>query len=77
MIDGFTPEQRFFLSYAQAWRNVYRPELARLVALTDPHSLPKFRVLGPLSNLPEFAEAFGCHAGDPMVIAPEKRTEVW
>jgi predicted metalloendopeptidase len=77
IIDGFTAEQRFFLSYAQAWRNVYRPELARLVALSDPHSLPKYRVLGPLSNLPEFAQSFGCAAGDPMVIDESKRTEVW
>ena len=76
-IDGFTPEQRFFLSFAQIWRNVYRPELTRLVALTDPHSLPHWRVVGPLGNIPEFAQAFGCQAGDPMVIAPEKRTEVW
>jgi predicted metalloendopeptidase len=76
-IDGFTPDQRFFLSFAQIWRNVYRPELTRLVALTDPHSLPHWRVVGPLGNIPEFAQAFGCQAGDPMVIAPEKRTQVW
>jgi predicted metalloendopeptidase len=76
-IDGFTPEQRFFLSFAQIWRNVYRPELTRLVSLTDPHSLPHWRVFGPLANIPEFAQAFGCQSGDPMVIAPVKRTEVW
>ena len=76
-IGGFTPDQRFFLSFAQIWRNVYRPELTRLVALTDPHSLPHWRVVGPLGNIPEFAQAFHCQAGDPMVIAPEKRTEVW
>ncbi len=76
-IGGFTPEQRFFLSFAQIWRNVYRPELTRLVALTDPHSLPHWRVVGPLGNIPEFAKAFGCQPGDPMVITPEKRTDVW
>jgi putative endopeptidase len=76
-IGGFTPEQRFFLSFAQIWRNVYRPELTRLVSLTDPHSLPHWRVVGPLGNIPEFAQAFHCQSGDPMVIAPEKRTEVW
>jgi len=76
-IDGFTAEQRFFLSYAQIWRNVYRPELARLVSLTDPHALPHWRVVGVLMNLPEFARAFGCGSGDPMVIAPGKRAEVW
>jgi putative endopeptidase len=76
-IGGFTPEQRFFLSFAQIWRNLYRPELARMQALSDVHSLPRLRVTGTLMNLPEFQQAFGCHAGDPMVIAPEKRTEVW
>jgi len=76
-IDGFTPEQRFFLSFAQIWRNLYRPELTRLVALSDPHSLPHWRVVGPLVNIPEFAQAFGCKAGDAMVIEPERRTEVW
>ena len=75
--DGFTPEQRFFLSYAQVWRNLYRPELTRLQALTDEHSLPRWRVIGPLMNLPEFARAFGCGPGDPMVIAADRRTEVW
>jgi predicted metalloendopeptidase len=76
-IEGFAPEQRFFLSFAQIWRNVYRPELTRLISLTDPHSLPHWRVVGPLVNIPEFAKAFGCQASDAMVIAPEKRTDVW
>jgi putative endopeptidase len=75
--DGFTAEQRFFLSFAQIWRNVYRPELERLVTLTDPHSLPHWRVVGPLANVPEFARAFHCQTGDAMVIAPEKRTDIW
>lgn len=76
-IDGFTPEQRFFLSFGQIWRNLYRPELERLQALTNEHSLPRWRVTGTLMNVTEFAQAFGCQAGDPMVLAPEKRTEVW
>ena len=76
-MDGFTPEQRFFLSFGQIWRNLYRPELERLMALTDEHSLPRWRVIGTLMNVPEFAQAFGCQAGDPMVIAADKRTEVW
>lgn len=76
-IGSFTPEQRFFLSFAQIWRNVYRPELTRLISLTDPHSLPHWRVVGPLVNIPEFAQAFGCQPGDAMVITPEKRTDVW
>jgi predicted metalloendopeptidase len=76
-IDGFTPDQRFFISYAQIWRNLYRPELARLVSLSDPHSLPHWRVVGPLSDVPEFAKAFGCQAGDAMVTDTDKRAEVW
>ena len=65
--NGFTPEQRFFLGYAENWAVNTRPELARLQTNTDPHPLPKFRANGPLSNLPEFAKAFGCKKGDPMV----------
>src|SRR5437870_2357007 len=63
-IDGFTPEQRFFLAYAHGWATNIRPELARLLTNTDPHPLPKFRVNGPLSNLPQFAAAFQCKEGD-------------
>src|SRR6476659_3490325 len=59
-IDGFTPEQRFFLGYARGWATNMRPESARLLANVDPHPLPKFRVNGPLSNLPQFAAAFSC-----------------
>jgi putative endopeptidase len=66
-IDGFTPEQRFFIAYAGTWRNKIRPEAARLRALTDPHSPPEYRVTGVLVNMPEFARAFGCKTGDPMV----------
>ncbi|HJT76454.1 MAG TPA: M13 family metallopeptidase, partial [Gemmataceae bacterium] len=58
-IDGFTPDQRFFLSYAQIWRGKMRPEAQRMRLLTDPHSPGRFRVLGPLFNMPEFFEAFG------------------
>jgi putative endopeptidase len=74
-IDGFTPEQRFFLAYAQARLSVLRPESARLLLATDPHSPGRFRVNGPLSNMPEFAKAFGCKEGDPMVR--KERAEIW
>ena len=74
---GFTPEQAFFISYAQSWCTAMRPEFARLLAQTDAHSSPRWRVDGPLSNLPEFERAFGCPAGSPMVRAGPRRCEVW
>jgi putative endopeptidase len=77
VIDGFTPEQRFFLAYAQARLSVLRPEAARVQVATDPHSPGRFRVNGPLANMPEFAQAFGCREGDPMVRAPELRARIW
>ena len=74
-IDGFTPEQRFFLAYAHNWATNIRPQYARFLAGQDPHPLAKFRANGPLSNMPEFAEAFQCKAGSPMVRA--KRCQIW
>ena len=76
-IDGFTPEQRFFLGWAQVWASTIRPEEARRRVITDPHPLSRFRVNGPLSNMPAFAEAFQCKAGDAMVRPPEKRCQIW
>jgi predicted metalloendopeptidase len=76
-MDGFTPEQRFYLGFAHLWAENMRPEYARLLTNVDPHPLPKFRVFGPLSNLPAFAQAFGCKAGDPMVRPPGDRCEIW
>lgn len=76
-IDGFTPEQRFFLGYARGWATNIRPELARLIVLQDPHPLSKFRVNGPLSNMPQFAAAFQCKAGDPMVRPEQDRCVIW
>jgi predicted metalloendopeptidase len=69
--DGFTPDQRFFVAYAQGWRRNQRPENIRLMIATDPHSPARFRVIGPVSNMPEFAKAFGCAA------PPESRAEIW
>jgi putative endopeptidase len=77
LIDGFTPEQRFFLSYARVWRNVSRPEYLRNRVKTDPHAPLNWRVNGPLSNMPEFAKAFGCKTGDPMVRPELVRAEIW
>jgi predicted metalloendopeptidase len=76
-IDGFTPEQRFYLSYAQSWRRKMRPEFLRTMVQTDPHSPAMWRVNGPLSNDPEFRRAFNCKAGDPMVRPDELRAEIW
>ncbi len=77
LIDGFTPEQRFFLSYARIWRAVDRPEGMRTRVLTDPHSPTRWRVNGPLSNLPEFHDAWGCKEGDGMVRDAAKRARIW
>ncbi len=63
-IDGFTPEQRFFLAFAQIWRAKSRPEDLRLRLTLDPHSPPRFRVLGTLYNVPEFFQAFGIDPKD-------------
>jgi putative endopeptidase len=76
-IGGFSPEQRFFLGYARNWATNTRPELARLMVNTNPHPLPKFRVNGPLSNMPQFAQAFACKAGDAMVRAEKDRCQIW
>ena len=76
-IDGFTPEQRFFLGYAQIWAQNVRPEYERQLVVTDSHPLGRFRVNGPLSNMPTFAQAFQCKDGDPMVRPPEKRCQIW
>ncbi len=76
-IGGFTPEQLFFLGYAQSWRRKIRPEVERLRTLTDPHSPAPFRVNGPLSNFTEFAKAFSCKAGAPMVRDASVRAEIW
>ena len=76
-IDGFTPEQRFFLSWAQAWRRNYRDEALKLQVNTDTHAPSMFRGNGPLANLTEFAEAWGCSEGDAMVRSPELRADIW
>jgi predicted metalloendopeptidase len=77
MIGGFTPEQRFFLSFASIWRQNTRPEAMRLQVNTDPHSPPEFRVNGVLSNLDEFAAAFHVPDGSPMRRPPADRVEIW
>ena len=76
-VDGFTPEQQFFLAEAQ-WRGaLVRPEAERTAVSTDPHPPGHFRVLGPLSNMPEFEKAFSCKAGDAMVRPAADRCSLW
>ncbi|MGH9501610.1 MAG: M13 family metallopeptidase [Terriglobales bacterium] len=74
-VDGFTPEQRFFIGYGQSWCASTRDETKRMWATIDPHSPDKFRTNGVVSNTPEFQQAFQCKAGSPMVR--EKRCRVW
>ncbi|HEY1939002.1 MAG TPA: M13 family metallopeptidase [Candidatus Angelobacter sp.] len=73
--DGLTEIQRFFLSFANNWCEELRPEITRTVVLTNPHSLPKYRVNNTVANMPEFAKAFGCAKGKPLVH--ENACRVW
>jgi predicted metalloendopeptidase len=74
-IDGFTPEQRFFLGWAQVWAAKSTAEAERLQVQGDPHAVAKWRVDGPLSNMPQFAEAWGCKLGQKMVR--KERCSIW
>jgi len=74
-IDGLTPDQRFFISFAQVWCQNSTPEQSRLRALTDPHSPGQYRVKGVVSNMPEFQKTWGCKPGQPMVR--ENACRVW
>ncbi len=74
-LDGYTPQQRFFIGWGQIWCENQRPENVRNTVRTNPHSPGQFRVNGVLQNMPEFATAFGCSAGQPMVSANACR--VW
>jgi putative endopeptidase len=76
-IAGFTPEQRFFLGWAQVWRTLQSDEAAKAQVNTNPHAPAKWRVNGPLSNMPEFAKAWGCKEGDPMVRPAALRATIW
>jgi predicted metalloendopeptidase len=76
-IGGYTPGQRFFLSWATVWHRSIRPEAARLQVNTDPHAPAKFRVNGPLSNLADFATAFGVPEGAPMRRPAAERVDIW
>ena len=77
LIDGFTPEQRFFLSWAQVWRTNIRDNEQKRRVEVDSHSPGRFRAIGPLVNFEPFYEAFGVKEGDAMWVAPEKRAKIW
>lgn len=77
VVDGFTPEQRFFLSYAGVWAGNVREEQIRLQTKSDPHSLGRWRVNGALPHIGAWYDAFGIQEGDPMYLAPEERVSIW
>ena len=77
LIDGFTPDQRFLLGFAQAWRLVNRDETSRVRLTTDPHSPEMYRVNGPAANFDLFYTAFGVKEGDKMYIKPQDRVKIW
>jgi putative endopeptidase len=76
-VDGLTPEQQFFVSYAQLRAEALSPEARQKYLTSDTHALPKYRVNGPLSTMPEFHQAFACKAGAAMVRSPEQRCDIW
>lgn len=77
LIDGFTPEQRFFISWATIWRVKYRDEALRTQVLTDPHAPGMYRANGPLTNFPAFYDAFGVKEGDKMFKVEADRVKIW
>ena len=76
-IDSLTPEQRFFVGFAQWDCANERPDDLRVRAQTDPHSPAKFRINGVVVNMPEFAKAFSCKSGQPMVRPANQICKVW
>jgi putative endopeptidase len=76
-IGGYTPEQRFFIAYAQTWREHSRPQTLLTRVTVDPHAPARWRTNGPVSNMTAFAQAFGCKDGDPMVRARESVPQIW
>lgn len=77
LIDGFTPEQRFFISWATVWRTKTRDEAIKNQVKTDPHSPGMYRAYVPIQNVDAFYEAFGIKSGDKMFVTPEKRVKIW
>ena len=76
-IDGLDPEQRFFLAYATMWRMGYTEAASRMLANIDTHAPARYRVNGPLANIPAFAAAFGVAEGTPMALPADRRATIW
>jgi putative endopeptidase len=76
-IDGFTPEQRFFLGFAEIWAGSATPEFARLIVATNPHPLGRYRVNGAVSNMPSFVNAWGCKTDSPMIRTQALQCRIW
>jgi putative endopeptidase len=77
MIDGLTRDQRFFLNWATVWRDKMTPDYKKVLVATNPHAPAEFRAIGAPSNLPAFATAFQCKAGDPMVRGADHQVVIW
>src|SRR6185369_8640976 len=77
VLDGLTGDQRFFLSWAQAWRNLTRDERLRVQVMSDPHSPPKFRVNGVVRNMDAWYSAFAIQPGDKLYLPPDQRVKIW
>ncbi len=77
VIDGLTGDQRFFLSYAQAWQGKRRDDLTRQLLLTDPHSPPFYRVNGVVRNVDDWYKAFNVQPGDKLYLPPAQRVHIW
>jgi putative endopeptidase len=76
-IDGYTQNQRFFMNFENIWRRSFKPEELAVRVNTDPHAPAQFRAIGAPSNMPAFAQAFSCKAGDPMVRPADKQVVIW
>ena len=77
MLEGFTPQQRFFLGFGRIWAGSYRDDAMRTQLMTNPHSPGKYRVNGTLPNVPQWYEAFGVKEGDKMYRAESDRAMIW
>ena len=76
-IDGYSPDQRFFLNYARSWRGQTREQQQLVYLASDPHAPDNLRAIAPPSNMPSFAKAFSCKAGDAMVRPEKDRVVIW